>query len=168
MWPGSWDLKILDPAVAICNCVRWDIFVKVFDTVNACGRNYSSHVRTKEQIEAAGAYDRDQFVPPPLTKFSQWAPLSISSLVICQLFCQTCLLAQWVLWTAFRSLASENKIKNLSYCRRAMQHIMPCNILSADTQLCKNLHLKRLAIAEWQWESLRVIRTGIIGSMLKV
>ena len=38
---------------------------------DACGRNCVSHVRTKEQIEAAGAYNRDQFVPPPLTKFSQ-------------------------------------------------------------------------------------------------
>jgi len=34
-------------------------------------RNCSSHVRTKEQIEATGAYDRDQFVPAPQTKFSQ-------------------------------------------------------------------------------------------------
>jgi len=40
----------------------------------ACCRNCSSHVRTKDQIEATGAYDRDQFVPAPQTKFSQLAP----------------------------------------------------------------------------------------------
>jgi len=41
-------------------------------------RNCSSHVRTKDQIEATGAYDRDQFVPAPQTKFSQFRSSGIS------------------------------------------------------------------------------------------
>ena len=44
-------------------------------TYMPCYRNCSSHVRTKQQIEATGAYHRDQFVPAPQTKFSQFDSL---------------------------------------------------------------------------------------------
>jgi len=32
-------------------------------------RNYSSHVRSKDAIEASGAYEREHFHPTPLIKY---------------------------------------------------------------------------------------------------
>jgi hypothetical protein len=33
-------------------------------------RNYSSHTRSRQQIESSGAYEREQFQPAPLTKYN--------------------------------------------------------------------------------------------------
>lgn len=50
--------------------VNWN-FVRFISCNVHFFRNYSSRIRTKEQIESTGAYEREQFHPLPHTKYSE-------------------------------------------------------------------------------------------------